>query len=243
MIHLIKHGESYWWNGFDVSIELFLNRFAGRYPWLDSLVSWGDNTPLIKGGVIVLLMWLLLFDRKRPGQLRSGSEILLGAGFVSAFATVAARGLALILPFRTRPFVTPALHFHLPIGATTEHIDWSSFPSDHAALFFALAAGVFLVSRPAGYLAIFWSAFAICLPRLYLGQHWPTDILVGAALGILAALAVRVSPVRDFFKRWSSQLHQKRPELFFALLFLWSYETIILFGDVRHILKVVVHAI
>lgn len=237
------NGATLWWNSFDIHIELYLNHFVGRHPWFDSMVSWSDATPLAKGGVIVLLLWLVLFDHQRPGQLRKGFEPLIGAFVLSALAAATARGLALILPFRTRPLATPSLHFQLPAGATLEHIDWSSFPSDHAALFFSLATGILMVSFRAGWLAVAWAALVVCLPRPYLGQHWPTDILVGALIGVLTTQLVRVPAIREFIRRSTLNWQQSHPAIFFAVLFLWSYEIVNLFGDIRHLMKLAVHSI
>jgi undecaprenyl-diphosphatase len=55
----------------------------------------------------------------------------LGAGVV---AILAARILALTLPFRVRPRFEPALHFVVPAGNVSDLVDWSAFPSDHAAI-------------------------------------------------------------------------------------------------------------
>lgn len=228
----------WWWNSFDVQIVLFLNQFAGVHPRFDSIVSWCDETPLAKGGVIVSLIWLVLFDRNRSGELRDDSELLLGGIFFSAFAATAARGLAIVLPFRTRPLATPMFHFRVPVGGTLDFIDWSSFPSDHAAMFFALATAILLVSRRAGWFAIAWTALVICIPRMYMGQHWPTDVIAGATMGVSSTQLARVPAIRNFVRRTTTEWHRNYAGAFFALLFLWSYETVNLFGDVRHVLKI-----
>ena len=236
-------GEIYWWNSFDVNTALFFNQFAGRHPWLDLIVGSADMMPLVKGGMIVLLIWFVLFERNRPGQLRDGFELLIGAVFISAFATIAARGLALCLPFRTRPYVTPALHFQLPGGGRLDHFDWSSFPSDHAVMFFALATGILMVSRKLGWFAIAWAALIVCIPRLYMGEHWPTDILAGAVIGVASSQLARIPAFRGYVRRTITVWRQEHPGIFFAVLFLWSYEIVNLFGDVRHLLKMAAHSI
>jgi undecaprenyl-diphosphatase len=236
-------GGTGWLNNFDVSGELFINQFVGLHPWFDTLVSRSDATVLFKGGVIVLLFWLVLFDHNRPGQLRKGFELLLGSAFFSIFAVLSARALALSLPFRTRPIYTPSFHMRIPAESDLDLLNWSAFPSDHAALFLALATGIFLVSRKAGWLAIAWFAVVVCFPRLYLGIHWPTDILAGSAIGAACTQLARIPAIRDFVRRTILGWHQKHPEVFFALLFLWSYETITLFEDVRRVLKLLAHSI
>ncbi|MFY9856107.1 MAG: phosphatase PAP2 family protein, partial [Terracidiphilus sp.] len=187
--------------------------------------------------VIVLLMWFVLFDRNRPGKLREGSELLIGSAFFSLLATLAARGLAISVPFKARPIASPLLHFRLPYGGSLVLIHWSSFPSDHAVLLCALATGIFLVSRRVGWFAVLWVALVICFPLLYIGVHWPTDILVGAAIGVSFAQLSRIPRIREFVRRATTDWHRNHPELFFPALFLFSYGVVTLFEDVRRLLK------
>lgn len=73
----------------------------------------------------------------------------------------------------------------------------TSFPSGHSASAAAFAAGVALESRGWG-AAVAPVAGAVALSRVYTGVHYPSDVLVGAALGVGAAYAVRgLVPSRD----------------------------------------------
>lgn len=68
--------------------------------------------------------------------------------------------------------------------------DHSSLPSGHTVTMFALAGALTLIWRapaPAWYLA----ALIIGLSRVIVGAHWPSDVLAGACVGTLGALATR----------------------------------------------------
>jgi undecaprenyl-diphosphatase len=66
----------------------------------------------------------------------------------------------------------------------------TSFPSGHAASAAAFATGVALESGRWG-TAVAPLAVAVAASRVYTGVHYPSDVLVGAALGVGAAFAVR----------------------------------------------------
>jgi undecaprenyl-diphosphatase len=69
-----------------------------------------------------------------------------------------------------------------------------SMPSGHAITSFAVAAPLFYLTR--AYIAMIWRLYPLVLAsliafsRLYLGVHYPTDVLAGAFLGVLIGLAL-----------------------------------------------------
>jgi undecaprenyl-diphosphatase len=65
-----------------------------------------------------------------------------------------------------------------------------AFPSGHAATSFA-AATVLSVARPRWAPAFYLLALAIGFSRVYVGVHYPLDIVGGAVLGIAVATALR----------------------------------------------------
>ena len=72
-----------------------------------------------------------------------------------------------------------------------DEIDLSnSFPSGHTSVAFASATSLFLVTKKwyLGIPALGW-ATAVGYSRIYLGQHYPSDVLVGAVVGAGSAFA------------------------------------------------------
>ena len=80
----------------------------------------------------------------------------------------------------------PVLDGHPPLaGAPTK----LSFPSAHATSSLAAATAMGRVA-PGGRPILYGLAAAICLSRPYLGMHYPSDVLAGAALGLVLGRAV-----------------------------------------------------
>lgn len=82
----------------------------------------------------------------------------------------------------------PVLEGLPPLGGAPSSL---SFPSAHATSAFAVATAMTRV-EPLGALA-FVPAFALALGRPYLGMHYPSDVLVGAVLGVVLGLIVPLS--------------------------------------------------
>ncbi len=79
---------------------------------------------------------------------------------------------------------------HPLVGEPTTH----SFPSGHAATSFACAATLAPFAPRQAKPVLYVLAAAIAYSRVYVGVHYPLDVLGGAALGLLVATALRRLP-------------------------------------------------
>lgn len=101
---------------------------------------------------------------------------------------------------RTRPFLPEAGDFH-PLFCLQDGMD--SFPSGHASLAFALAVMLGAVYPPLR-LPFYFLAATVGLSRVVLGVHYPSDVLAGAAIGLLSGVLCR-QHLRRLAAAWQMQ--------------------------------------
>lgn len=113
--------------------------------------------------------------------------------------------------YRARPFVAHPHAVHLFAG----HAPDSSFPSDHATASMAIAVAILLRAKWGWGAITFVFAAILCFGRVALGFHYPTDVLAGAAIGTLSALALWAPPLRrlvDALSDWLGALWDRATE-------------------------------
>jgi membrane-associated phospholipid phosphatase len=153
-----------------------VNGFARHTPWLHGVVL-GYATYGVVLFAVLLLAGLL---RSRTGDNRS----LAAAGW-ACLATLVAVGINQPVGrmfAEARPY-TP--HPRLLVLASRSS-DFS-FPSDHAVMAGAAAAGLWLVSRRLGVVAGI-AALVMAFARVYIAAHYPWDVVGGLLLGAAVSL-------------------------------------------------------
>jgi undecaprenyl-diphosphatase len=156
----------------------------------DAVLAYVNAAEALFLGALVLA-FLLALGRGRDGVRRAVVAAGLGAGAALALAQVLSR-----LVDRDRPFVADPRHVHL----FAHHAADPGFPSDHATAAFAIAVALLLRHRGAGIAALV-AATVLAAGRVAVGVHYPTDVLGGAVLGALTALALWAVPARRVLAR------------------------------------------
>jgi undecaprenyl-diphosphatase len=231
-------------NAFDHTILLAFNRFA-QHSWLfDKTINLLSGTHLLKGAVLAAALWwawLLPRSERNENDLARRHVLLTMVACVVAVAL--GKLVQMVNGYRPRPMHQPDLHLVLPYGVSPELMkDWSAFPSDHAVMFFALSAGLWFVSRRAGWLAIAFSTVFVLLPRIYLGLHHPTDLMAGAALGATVAIGINRGLVDAPWVVRAVAWTRDKPQWAGPLLFLATYQLAEMFDDLRAIGSAVIKA-
>jgi len=149
---------------------------APTLSWLLYGITWLGN-----GLVLAILIVPAMAWRDRP-SLRAHLLPMV----VAVAATGALVNVAKIVFGRDRPPVWAALHgleVHVPFGLPTD----KSFPSGHAQTSFGAAVYLSLIYPKAAPLFLTLAAL-VGLSRIGLGVHFPSDVVVGAAIGSVGSI-------------------------------------------------------
>lgn len=156
----------------DNSVFRWINHLANRAGW-----AHGFFTVYAKYGIVLFAILLIVayLDSRRHDDLRGVAGSVWAAG-----AALVALGIGQLIGGaidRARPYETMT-GVHLLVDKTTDF----SFPSDHATAAGAVAVGLLLTNRRWGIIAGVL-AVVMAFTRVYVGAHYPADVLTGLALG------------------------------------------------------------
>jgi undecaprenyl-diphosphatase len=166
----------------DRSVFLYINGLAGKVPFIDGFFRGISNDYFAVISCCLVLIWLWFGTRgveRRKAYQRVVMIAIISIGMASLLVFISNH-----LYFRTRPFNTlPPGSVHLLFYPPTD----SSFPSNLAAVLFAIAMPVIIKIRSWGALLLTIAVLG-SFGRIYMGVHYPLDILGGAAIGTVGAL-------------------------------------------------------
>jgi len=130
--------------------------------------------PFTYGVIFFLIVWVIFLSKRKMFNF----SLLFLSGI---FSWTTAALLKLIFHIN-RPFIAEGV---IPLYKETGF----SMPSEHMAVFTAIAVSIFLISKRAG---IIFSIIAILigLSRIIIGVHYPLDIVVGAIVGLCVSLII-----------------------------------------------------
>lgn len=163
----------------DYSVYHAANELTIDYSWLGRGLSVLESWSVVVLAVATFALWLFA----RPGSSRKWK--------LACASALASSGLALLINQliagvwdRARPFVHhPSVH----VWGTRSHDP--SFPSDHASAAFGIAFAVFFFDRLVG--SIFLTAACVIgVGRVFIGAHYPMDVVAGCLVGLGSALLV-----------------------------------------------------
>jgi undecaprenyl-diphosphatase len=181
----------------DYDLFRAINGWAGRSQAVDAIVfACAKFLPVVFALALVGL-WLTWRPTNQRAAFLAGTSALVALGIGQLI------GMAFPRP---RPYLTHQANLLISPTADT------SFPSDHATLGFAVAVLVCRYNRRAGS-ALLLLAFVLAFARIFVGAHYPSDVLGGAALGTLTSMAIATLSESSPLRNWLNA--------FFTLLARW----------------------
>ncbi|MEU3147208.1 MULTISPECIES: phosphatase PAP2 family protein [unclassified Streptomyces] len=170
----------------DVDLLYDINGLAkAAPPWVDEIMGFMGEFGLLFA-LIGMVVWCWWGVRRRGGEDAAPTVAAL------VWAPLAA-GVAVLVNVPIRGFVERRRPFydHEGLEVLVDGKTDFSFVSDHATLTMALAVGLFLANRRLGLVALVIGVLGGFI-RVYMGVHYPTDVVGGLALG--TAVALLLSP-------------------------------------------------
>ena len=167
---------------FDRWLFKLINGLAGHVPILDALMKAvaNDYSIFVSMSLALLAFWFGFRDTSKRLKIQKG----VLAAMASLGLTSGAVRLCYVFWHRPRPF-DELNNVHLLFYRPTD----PSFPAEPAAVLFSIAFSIYLVDKKIGR----WFVAAAALQgfsRVFVGVHYPLDIVAGALLGIAIAFGV-----------------------------------------------------
>lgn len=154
----------------------WINNLAGISTLLDKEMIVITNSAAY---VAILFMFILWFHNgKKENAIRKQYTVLYTT--LSVVTALLVNVIIHAVYYHPRPFVTYDVNQLVPHAAN------SSFVSDHSVLVLSIAFVFILRGEKLKYIALIW-AVLVCISRLYVGVHFPLDVLGAAVITIITS--------------------------------------------------------
>jgi len=218
---------------FDRPLAERINILTNEWQFADAFVL-GLTYPTLEGVIVLSLVWCCWFSDIGA----EGRASMVSGVFAALCAALVARFLQYTLPTAPKPIFDTmiALHFPPVLGdieslRATGFANSHAFPSERVTMFAGLGITVFLVRRKLGLFAI-GATTVIEISRIYLGLHYPTDILGSFSLAAFMAWLAQMqwgSKLGLPFVRWENV----SASTFYMCAFFACYQMTTAFQDLR----------
>lgn len=170
-------GPTVVWGGVQEDWFGAVNHVARLTPWLHTPAQLYAEYGVVVFAGLLLLSWFLT---RRDGDIRRATAALwapLGAVIAIGVNQLLVAAVAEPRPYTVMPDVL------VLVARSTDY----SFPSDHSVMAGAVTVGVLLANRRLG-LVTAALAVLMAVTRVYVGAHFPLDVVAGLADGVIVAL-------------------------------------------------------
>ena len=145
---------------------------------MDAVMVFSTRYVVYLLGLLALVPWVSNRLKGREWAKSNCAWRMPLAGFLAAVASFGGNWLISLLWFRDRPFRVLEEADLLISPPLTAH----AFPSSHSAVAFAVVFAVVFFHRRYG-LALVALAVLVAFSRVFVGVHYPSDVVIGALLG------------------------------------------------------------
>lgn len=151
---------------------------------------------------VFALIFFLMWSKNDEQKSRRRTDLL---------KTIVAVALAVVVTLIFRPWISwPAPAQNAAFRDLFPAYLWgegtsNSFPSHSTLAYFMVSLGIWPIARRPAIALALWTLFCVSFPRVYLGGHYPIDVLASLALGVLVLGVIWRWPVPPSVRDWLVQ--------------------------------------
>lgn len=164
------------------TLFLWINATPDTPSWLISLATLVARDLIAVVPVLIVALWLW----GQKNQLHSQRKLVLKTAMALAVALITSWLIGRAWP-HPRPFVVGIGHQFMAHDAT------ESYPSNHGTIIFTFAIAFLCWHRVWSGVLLLVAGLLIAWSRVFLGVHWPMDMLGGLLLGMLSCLGAQIA--------------------------------------------------